>query len=45
MTLDAIERIRRLVAAHRGGAVPLGGGVSARVRKGEILVERDAAGR
>ena len=45
VTLDAIERIRRLVAAHRGGAVPLGGGVSARVRKGEILVERDAAGR
>ena len=45
VTLDAIERLRRLLAAHRGGAVPLGGGVSARVRKGEILVERDAAGR
>ena len=45
VTLDAIERIRRLVAAHRGGAVPLGGGVVARVRKGAIRVERDAAGR
>ena len=43
MTLDAIERIRRLVAAHRGGAVPLGGGVSARVRRGEIRIERPSS--
>ena len=40
VTLDAIARIRGLLAAHRGGAVPLGRGVSARVRKGTILVER-----
>ena len=43
VTLDAIERIRRLVAAHRGGAVPLGGGVSARVRRGEIRIERPSS--
>ena len=42
VTLDAIERIRRLVEAHRGGAVPLGGGDVARVKRGEILVERAA---
>ena len=37
------EDIRRLVAAHRGGAVPLGGGVSARVRRGEIRIERPSS--
>lgn len=42
VTLDAIERIRRLVEARRGGAVPLGGGDIARVKRGEILVERAA---
>ena len=42
VTLDAIERIRGLLAAHRGGAVPLGRGVSARVRSGTVLVERPA---
>ena len=42
VTLDAIERIRRLLEAHRGGAVPLGGGVAARVKRGAILVERAA---
>ena len=42
VTLDAIERIRRLLDAHRGGAVPLGAGVSARVRRGALLVERPA---
>ena len=42
VTLDAIERIRRLLAARRGGAVPLGGGATARVKRGAILVERHA---
>ena len=42
VTLDAIERIRRLLAARRGGAVPLGRGVVARVKRGAILVERAA---
>jgi len=42
VTLDAIERLRRLLEAHRGGAVPLGRGVAARVKRGAILVERAA---
>ena len=42
VTLDAIERLRRLLEAHRGGAVPLGRGVAARVKRGAILVESAA---
>jgi tRNA(Ile)-lysidine synthetase-like protein len=42
VTLDAIERIRGLLDAQHGGAVPLGGGVVARVRRGALLVERPA---
>ena len=43
VTLDAIERIRRLLAARRGGAVPLGGGATARVKRGALSVERAGA--
>ena len=39
VTLDAIERIRRLLVAHRGGSVPLGRGVAARVKGGALRVE------
>ena len=39
VTLDAIERIRRLLDAHRGGSVPLGRGVAARVKGGALRVE------
>ena len=39
VTLDAIERIRLLLGAHRGGSVPLGGGAVARVRRGAIVLE------
>ena len=40
VTLDAIERLRRLLESHRGGAVPLGGGAVARVKGGALRVER-----
>ena len=38
VTLDAIERVRALVAGERNGEVPLGGGATARLAYGRLAV-------